>query len=98
MDELGDGLVHAGVESDGQQAAPQHEHRSGQAHPIASAAAPLAVPDRSEHDPTPAAQEMVLANRARALCEIPYVNVLADDLVVFSAARETTGVQEKNDR
>ena len=69
VNDLRDGPVHPGVEPDHQQAASQDEDRDCQPHPVAAAAAPLAVTDRREHDRTPAAQHVVLANSARAFYE-----------------------------
>jgi hypothetical protein len=66
MDDLDNGPVDARVAADDQQAADEAEDGQRQAGAIASAAAPLVITGRSEHDRAPAAQQARLA-RAAAL-------------------------------
>ena len=53
------------------------EDGGGQAQPVASAPAPLAVADRGEHDRAPAAQSMRLGKRAHTL--VDHVECLPSD-------------------
>jgi hypothetical protein len=67
MDDLDNGAVYTGVVMDDEHAADEGEDRAGQAQSIASTAAPLASPDRSEYGRPPPAQQARPGTRARIL-------------------------------